>query len=87
MRSTLCKGVRIRQEEFGGVVLIKDSGVFQVDEIGFDILSKIRDGSTVDEIVRSMKEKYEGEHEQIESDVHKFMQNLVKEGIIELEKT
>ncbi|MBU7045407.1 MAG: PqqD family protein [Theionarchaea archaeon] len=87
MRSTLCKGVRIRQEEFGGVVLIKDSGVFQVDEVGFDILSKIRDGSTVDEIVRSMKEKYEGEHEQIESDVHKFMQNLVKVGIIELEKT
>lgn len=85
MKAQLRKGVRIRPEEFGGVVQIRDVGAFQVDPIGFIILSEIKNGIKIDEIISSMKEKYE-DSPQIEEDIHKFIQKLVKEGVIELEQ-
>lgn len=85
MKAQLRKGVRIRPEEFGGVVQIRNVGAFQVDPIGFIILSEIKNGIKIDEIISSMKEKYD-DSPQIEEDIHKFIQKLVKEGVIELEQ-
>ncbi|MBU7044935.1 MAG: PqqD family protein [Theionarchaea archaeon] len=85
MKAQLRKGVRIRPEEFGGVVQIRNVGAFQVDPIGFTILSQIENGIKIDEIISSMKEKYD-DSPQIEEDIHKFIQKLVKEGVIELEQ-
>lgn len=85
MKAQLRKGVRIRPEEFGGVVQIRDVGAFEVDPIGFIILSEIKNGIKIDEIISSMKEKY-GDSPQVEEDIHKFIQKLVKEGVIELEQ-
>ena len=86
MKATLCKGVRIRQEEFGGVVLIRNAGVLQVDSLGFEILSMIQDGTEIDDIIHTMKEKHEGDPEQIEKDVYKFTEELIKGGVIEVEE-
>lgn len=85
MKARLCKGVRIRPEEFGGVVQIKDSGVLKVDTIGYEILSQIKDGIEVDRIIKNMKEKYE-DSPKVEEDIHTFIQKLAKEGVIELEE-
>lgn len=85
MKAKLRKGVRIRPEAFGGVVQIKDGGAFQVDPIGFDIISQIRDGIEIDQIITNMKEKYE-DSPKVEEDIHKFTQKLVEEGVIEIEE-
>ena len=85
MRAKLRKGVRIRPEEFGGVVQIKDVGAFQVDPIGFEIISQIGEGIEIDQIIKAMKEKYE-DSPKVEEDIYKFTNKLVMEGVIEIEK-
>lgn len=85
MKTRLCKGIKIRPEEFGGVVQIKDRGAFQVDHIGFEILSQIRDGIEIEQIISHMREKYE-DSPRVEEDIHKFTWKLAEQGVIEIEK-
>lgn len=85
MKVRLCKGIKIRPEEFGGVVQIKDRGAFQVDHIGFEILSQMRDGIKIEQIISHMKEEYE-DSPKVEEDIQKFTQKLVEQGVIEIEK-
>ncbi len=85
MKAKLCKGIRLREDEFGGVVLIKRGGIQQVDSIGFKILSQIKNGTEIEKIVENMKREYAGEPERIENDIHKFVEKLLEERIIEIE--
>lgn len=86
MKAKLCKGVRIRKEEFGGIVLSRREGVQQVDKIGFEILSQIKDDIEIEKIIEDMKKKYQADPERIENDVNGFIKKLVEGGVIEIEK-
>lgn len=86
MKAKLCKGIRLREDEFGGTVLIKRGGIQQVDRIGFEILFQIKIGTEIEKIVENMKNEYAGEPERIENDVHRFVEKLLEEGIIEIER-
>ena len=86
MKVKLCKGVKVRKEEFGGIVLRKRRGAQQVDSIGYEILSQIKKGVEIEEIIENMKKEYAGDHEKIEADVHKYIEMLVEGGVIEIEE-
>ena len=82
----LSKGVRIRPEEFGGIIQTGEGRVLEVDSIGFEILSYIKDGSEIGQIIKNMQEKFEGDPEKIEGDILKFTQDLMDRGVIQVEE-
>lgn len=86
MKAKLCRGVRIRKEEFGGIVLSRREGVQQVDKIGFEILSQIKDNIEMEKIIENMKKKYQADPERIENDIRRFIEKLIEGGVIEIEE-
>ena len=86
MKAKLCKGVRIREEEFGGIVLSKRRGARQVTSIGFEILTQIKNNIEIEKIIENLKKEYSGSPERIENDAHGFIEKLVEGGVIEIEE-
>lgn len=86
MKAKLCKGVRIREEEFGGIVLSKRGGARQVTSIGFEILTQIKNNIEIEKIIENLKKEYSGSPERIENEVHGFIEKLVEGGVIEIEE-
>lgn len=79
------RNVRVRKEEFGGLI-IKGREIRQVDSIGFEILSQVKNNIEIDKIIEHMKKKYEGDPHQIESDIYRFLENMSEGGVLEIEK-
>lgn len=76
---------KVIHETIDGEVIIAnlDSGnYYSLDKVGADIWSLMEDSNAVGEVVEKVLEKYEGNGQDMEGAVNKFLAELCDEGII-----
>lgn len=75
--------VKIREEKFGAVIFetLKEK-VYVTNEIGKDILTRLRDGYTVEEIIDLLVERYSEDRILVERDLNNFVTLLFKNGLV-----
>jgi hypothetical protein len=79
----------IKREIAGDVILVpvgkavvESNGLFVLNELGAFLWDRIPIAQSEDDLVSAVLEEYEVSHETAEMDVHEFVQNLTKLGIL-----
>lgn len=75
--------VKIREEKFGAVIFetLKEK-VYVTNETGKDILTFLRDGYTVEEIIDLLVDRYNEDRILVERDLNNFVIMLFKNGLV-----
>jgi hypothetical protein len=82
-RPILKRTVRLREEEFGGLVYDREtSDIFEVNHIGYEILKLCTGELTVDEIALRIALKYGEDVEKVKSDVKSFLDSARERGLL-----
>ncbi len=78
------KHVKWRPEKFGAVIFetLKEK-LFVTNPIGADILSRIGEGKSAEEITAELSEMYDCDMEVIQKDVNEYIAGLSNNGIVE----
>ena len=73
----------------GKVLLLQSStGVyFGLNPVGAFVWEHLQHGSTVDELVHAVRERYEAEPSTIEADVKQLLSSLHSEGLIKVDES
>lgn len=76
-------GVRSTHGQDGAIVLdIQQGQMFNLNIVGSKILELLEHGSTESEIVSAISREFSARHEDVENDVHEFMECLKRHGLI-----
>ncbi|MGB8886492.1 MAG: PqqD family protein [Candidatus Korobacteraceae bacterium] len=76
-------GVRSTHGQDGAIVLdIQQGQMFNLNIVGSKILELLEHGSTESEIVSAISREFSARHEDVENDVHEFMECLKKHRLI-----
>ncbi len=76
-------GVRSTHGQDGAIVLdIRQGQMFNLNLVGSKILELVAYGSTEPEIVSAISREFNASHEDVETDVHEFMECLKKHRLI-----
>lgn len=59
--------------------------VFKLDEVGFDLWQRVKQGETLGEMVDGIAEVYDAPREQIAGDIQKLARTLVDKGLLVVE--
>lgn len=57
--------------------------VFKLNQTAADIIELLKDEITEEEIIKKLKERYEGSDENIEDGVHEYIKELLEAGLLE----
>jgi hypothetical protein len=82
---SLSKQVRIREEEFGGIVydFMKEKAI-AVNKTGLSIIRLLEEQScTIDQLTADLSNMYQGDSTAIRNSVVKFLEKMTEAGIIE----
>lgn len=76
--------VQVAECEGEAVLLHAAKGVYYgLDEVGTRVWQMMRDGKSVDEMVRVLLERYDAEEQRLRADVRQLLADLEREGLIE----
>ena len=66
------------------LINIKDdfNGVIKLNKTSKDIIDGINNNLSVDEIINNLKDKYDVDSNELDKDVHKFIDELISKGIL-----
>lgn len=64
-------------------VLLKDGMTYELNETGEEIIREIIKGSSLDQIVKKLLDKFDANERKILKDVEKFFQFLLEKGLID----
>ncbi len=77
------KDVQVRREKFGAVVFeTLAEKVFVANETGADILDRLKNGMSPEEIVAALAQEYDADPEDIRSDLGQFVSTLKDNKIV-----
>jgi len=80
----LCDDIRYRIIDKEAVIVRLEAGkVLALNEVGARILEMIDDRRTPGEIIAALEKDYEVGVEQLETDVHRLLEELLSAGIVE----
>ncbi|MFP3203726.1 MAG: pyrroloquinoline quinone biosynthesis peptide chaperone PqqD [Sulfolobus sp.] len=75
--------VKLRKEKNGTVLFdIENEKVYVLNSTAEEIINKIKEGKSLEEIIKELKEEYQDPENKIEDDVRKFIDNLREAGIL-----
>jgi pyrroloquinoline quinone biosynthesis protein D len=81
---TLPRGVRLRRDEARGRwVLLAPERIFEVDDIGVQILKRC-DGRSLDELLADLAIAFEAAPDQIRGDVETFLKGFAEKRVLDL---
>lgn len=79
----LKKRIKLKEEKFGVVVFDTETEkVFVTNNIGKEIIEKLKEGKNLNQIVDELVKEYEGDSEQIRKDVNEFIEQLKKMDLV-----
>ncbi|MCY0859884.1 MAG: PqqD family protein [Sulfolobaceae archaeon] len=79
----LKRRIKLKDEKFGVVVFDTETEkVFVTNQVGKEIINKIKEGKSIDQIIEELSNEYEGEKEQIRNDVYEFIDQLKKMDLL-----
>jgi len=79
----LPRGVRLHEDRVRGIrVLLAPERAMQLDPVGDAILSELDGQRSLAEVIVSLCDRYAAPAEQIEGDVHEFLQGLVDRRMV-----
>ena len=64
-------------------MLLKDGMTYELNETGEEIIREIIKGSSLDQIVKKLLDKFDANERKILKDVEKFFQFLLEKGLID----
>ena len=74
---------KLRKEKFGMVVFdTLTEKIFITDQIGSEILQLITEGNNMPEIVRELRDEFDGDEQIMEKDVIDFTEQLKSNNIV-----
>ncbi|MBP1357079.1 MAG: PqqD family protein [Sulfolobus sp.] len=79
----LKKRIKLKEEKFGVVVFDTETEkVFVTNNIGKEIIEKLKEGKNLNQIVDELVKEYEEDSEQIRKDVNEFIEQLKKMDLV-----
>lgn len=58
------------------------SNLIKLNSVGKDIFEKLKEDTTIEEVIKFIKDKYDGDDEMIEKSVRSFIDNLSKQNLL-----
>jgi len=84
MNPTLPRGVRLRQDRIRNRwVLLAPERIFEVDEVGVQILKRC-DGRSLNDMLSDLAKTFDAQPEDIRGDVESFLQGFADKKVLEL---
>ena len=81
----LPRGVRLRHDRVRGRwVLLAPERIFELDDIGAEILRRCDGATQVGQLVDQLAEAFEADAEDVRSDVEQFLQDFADKRVIDL---
>jgi coenzyme PQQ biosynthesis protein PqqD len=82
-RYRLARGMRLKHEANGDVLLLVPEGIVELSETAVCVLELLGDGKSVGEVVVELGQRFDDPTQTLANDVHSLLEELSAAGFVE----